>query len=91
MGCACPSPEDIDISLIDFIKRMGDIEASHMEDCELVRSNIEYSGRDEREKRLDITRTKVEHKVKCRIDKIEEYKKFVISFPNLKDAACRYL
>lgn len=90
MDCGCPRPEDVEI-VIDFIEKIGKIESAHREDCERDREGIMSSGWDESVKRLNLAKVRVEHKVRCRIAKIEEYRRFIDRFPYLKDAACRYL
>lgn len=90
MSCGCPRPEDIEI-IVAFIKEIGDTEIRHREECEREREHIKSSGRDESENRLRIVKARVEHKIRCRIEKLEEYGRFIERFPNLRDAACRYL
>ncbi len=90
MGCGCPRPVDIE-KVVDFINRIGNIETGHMEACVREQEDIMSSGGDESEKRSRLAKAKVDHKVRCRIDKVYEYRHFIEMFPYLKDAACRYL
>lgn len=90
MSCGCPRPEEVGI-VIEFIEKIGDIETSHRVECEYDRENIIASSASESEKRTKIAKAKVEHKVRCRIDKITEFKRFCEEHPFLKDAVCRYL
>lgn len=90
MSCGCPRPEDVR-DVVVFIEKIGEIESHHREACVREWEDIIASGYEEREKRSRIAKARVEHKVRCRIDKIEEYRHFIERYPYLKDAVCRYL